>query len=154
MKTTTIIALICTTLSLQFSLMAQTQNPAPSPTNALTTATTAVNPNHLITVTADYNANAISLFYPDRTELIYVKIRKSRWVNNNKYAALTYDVFYQDGTRKHFENVQLFRKQDILQRVLTDHLSKLRELGYKLVNTNITDFNGEKFLTAFLEFEK
>ncbi len=121
--------------------------PTPVPVSA------SPNSGHLITLTADYEADAISIFYPDRTELIYVKTRKSRWVDNNKYNEVVYDVVYQDGTRKHFENVKLFRNQDVLQRVVTDHLSKLTELGYELVSTNMTDFGKEKYLTAFFRFK-
>lgn len=150
MKALTIITFLWAGLFLQSPSFAQ-QNPIGT-SNSNVTATTAINPNHLITVTADYNAKAISIFYPDRTELIYVKVRRSRWVNNYKYAAINYDVFYQDGTQKRFENVELFRREDVMQRVVTDHLSKLQELGYELLNTNMTDFNDDKFLTAFLKF--
>ncbi len=155
MKTITIF-ILSAVLFLQLpTALAQTQstlmpntNVIPPPVSASTSPTT----GHLITLTADYEANAISIFYPDRTELIYVKTRKSRWVDRNKYCEVAYDVVYQDGTRKNFEGVKLFRREDVMQRVLTDHISKITELGYELINTNMTEFGGQKNLTAFFRF--
>ncbi|MEZ4886520.1 MAG: hypothetical protein R3E32_17415 [Chitinophagales bacterium] len=143
MKSITII-LLWTAMSLQFPCFAQ----IPAPIAAATPMA-----GHLISVTADYQAEAISIFYPDRTELIYVKVRKGRWVDNNKYNEVSYDVVYQDGTRKYFENIKLFRKEDVMQRVVTDHISKITELGYELISTNMSDFNKEKYLTAFFRFK-
>lgn len=148
---------LCTAIFLQFShtaIFAQTSsestlvpntNVIPPPVSSPSMQTR----GHLITFTADYAARAISIFYPDRTELIYVKIRKSRWVGpSNTYSMVDYEVVYEDGTRKHFEDVKLFRREDVMQRVVTDHLSKITELGYELVEMNMTDFDGQKYLTA------
>ncbi|MGB1241912.1 MAG: hypothetical protein ACPG49_05290 [Chitinophagales bacterium] len=111
-------------------------------------------PGHLITFTASYGTGAISIFYPDRTELIYMKIRKSRWIGPaNTYCLVNYVVTYEDGTRKHFEDVKLFRKQDAMQRVITDHLSKITELGYELIETNMTDFEMGGLLKAIFRFK-
>ncbi|MGB0931233.1 MAG: hypothetical protein ACPGVB_10675 [Chitinophagales bacterium] len=110
---------------------------------------------HLITFTADYGTNAISIFYPNRTELIYMKVRKTRWIGPYKtYSMVDYAVTYEDGTRKHFENVKLFRGRDAMQRVVTDYLSKITELGYELVESNMTDFEGRKYLTAIFRFKE
>ena len=157
--------ILCTAIFLQFSHIGFSQTTTDTE-STLVPNTNVVSPpvstsknlsqsqGHLITFTADYSARAISIFYPDRTELIYVKIRRGRWINPaNTYSLMDYEVVYEDGTRKNFENVKLFRRQDIMQRVVTDHLSKLTELGYELVETNMTDFDDDKFLTAIFRFK-
>ncbi|MFK7906946.1 MAG: hypothetical protein AB8B69_17565 [Chitinophagales bacterium] len=147
MKAITIITLWAAII-LQSPSFAQTETPMQTKA-----ATSLARVGHLITLTADYEADAISIFYPDRTELIYVKTRKSRWVDGNRYCSVAYDVVYQDGTRKHFEDIKLFRKEDVMQRVVTDHISKVTELGYKLMDTEMTHFAEKKYLTAFFRFE-